>query len=68
MNTKVGKAMWAIINHLQVNPNAPVYLDHQPEKSAAKKRKRIKGDSSDDEYKPDPVRHIGKPLKTRGRK
>ncbi|KXN89657.1 hypothetical protein AN958_05524 [Leucoagaricus sp. SymC.cos] len=69
MNTKVGKAMWVIINSLQVNPNAPVYLDHQPEKSAIKKRKRNnRAESSDEEYKPEPIRHIGKPLKTRGRK
>lgn len=68
MNTKVGKAMWAIIDSLQVNPNAPVHLDHQPEKHVGKKRKRNNRlDSSDDEYRPEPVRHIGKPLKTRGR-
>jgi hypothetical protein len=67
MNTKVGKAMWAIINSLQVNPTAAVHLEE--EKSLGKKRKRDnKASASDDEYKPDPVRHIGKPLKTRGKK
>ncbi|KAJ3570206.1 hypothetical protein NP233_g4563 [Leucocoprinus birnbaumii] len=69
MNTKVGKAMWAIINSLQVNPVAPVHLDHRPVVKPGKKRKRNnRTDSSDDEYKPDPVRNIGKPLKTRGKK
>ncbi|KAF9446940.1 hypothetical protein P691DRAFT_672497 [Macrolepiota fuliginosa MF-IS2] len=68
MNTKVGKAMWVIINSLQVNPNAPVHLDHQPEKPVAKKRKRGgRVESDGDEYKPEPMRNIGKPLKTRGR-
>jgi hypothetical protein len=68
MNTKVGKAMWAIIHSLQVNPTAAVHLEE--EKSLGKKRKRGDkgGSTSDDEYRPDPVRHIGKPLKTRGKR
>lgn len=67
MNTKVGRALWATINSLQVNPNAPVHIDHRPERPVKKRKRNAKMDSSDDEYKPDPVRHIGKPPKTRGR-
>lgn len=68
MNTKIGKAMWVIINSLQVNPTATVHLDHQPEKPVGKKRKRnSRVESGDEEYKPEPLRNIGRPLKTRGR-
>ena len=63
MNTKVGKAMWAIIDSLQVNPTSPVHLNIQPVKSTKKRKRNNRGDSSDEEYKPD----LGRLAKIRGR-
>ena len=67
MNSKVGKAMWTIIDGLQVNPTSPVHLDPQLAKPTKKRKQNNRGDSSDDDYKPDLVRQFGKPSKIRGR-
>ncbi|EKM80113.1 hypothetical protein AGABI1DRAFT_38315 [Agaricus bisporus var. burnettii JB137-S8] len=67
MNTKVMKVLWSIIHSLQVEPTAAVHVEE--EKPLGRKRKRgDKASESDDEYRPDPVRQIGKPLKTRGKR
>lgn len=67
MNTKVMKVLWSIIHSLQVDPTAAVHVEE--EKPLGRKRKRgDKASESDDEYRPDPVRQIGKPLKTRGKR
>jgi hypothetical protein len=62
----VGKAMWRHIGDLAVNPTSSLLGGSS---SSGKGRKKRKADHSevDEEYRPEPVRSLGKPLKTRSR-
>ena len=68
-NSDVGRALWKHVNELRASPDTwPI--PGQP-KNAAKKRKRASGRNDDDdddgEFRPQPVRSMGKPVKTRKR-
>lgn len=63
-NTIVGKAMWLIINELTQNHTSSLaYRD--PSGRSRRKRKAESGDT--DEYRPEPVKSLGKGLKTRSK-
>ena len=63
-NGVVGKAMWAFINELCQNPTSSLaYRD-----PSSKSRRKRKADPEDtDEYRPEPIRTLGKGLKTRSK-
>ena len=64
-NPDVGKALWKHVNELRAHPYAwPIPCQT---KTAAKKRKRTARNDDDDgdsEFRPPPVRSIGRPVKT----
>lgn len=66
-NSDVGRALWKHINELRASPETWPILGQS--KAAAKKRKRAAGRNDDDdddgEFRPQPVRSMGKPVKTR---
>ncbi|KAF8351390.1 hypothetical protein F5887DRAFT_1194897, partial [Amanita rubescens] len=62
-NTIVGKAMWIIINELTQNHTSSLaYRD-----SGRSRRKRKAGDPDTDEYRPEPIKALGKGVKTRSK-
>lgn len=69
-NSDVGKALWRHVNELRADPNTwPI---PGQAKTTAKKRKRTAARNDDDddddgdgEFRPQPIRSIGKPVKTR---
>jgi hypothetical protein len=70
MNTNVGRALWKFVEHAQANPEATHLLDNvdSPIPPPAKRGRKRKGDDSDGEYRPAPVRNIGSAPRTRGRR
>lgn len=66
-NNTVAKEMWLFIQSV-TNPNT-VILDTAQISPIKRPKKRRKGDESedDDDYKPEPVKHLGKSVKTRAR-
>lgn len=72
-NTKVGKALWAIVHDLTTNPSSASYNFHSAnvlENGDAKKnrKKRKTGPTeSDEEYRPTPINALGKAPKTRAK-
>ena len=63
-NGVVGKVMWAIINELGQNHTSSLaYRD-----PSTKSRRKRKADNEDaDEYRPDPIKSLGKAVKTRSK-
>ncbi|KAF8621566.1 hypothetical protein AX15_007593 [Amanita polypyramis BW_CC] len=62
-NNIVGKAMWAIINELTQNPTSSLaYRDN-----SSRSRRKRRADDAADEYRPDPVKSLGKGFKTRSK-
>ncbi|KAJ6628698.1 hypothetical protein B0H10DRAFT_2160694 [Mycena sp. CBHHK59/15] len=65
MNSSVGAALWALINHLKHNPMSSVLGDSQ---SASKKKRKTADDDSDGEYRPTPIKSLSKNPQTRSRR
>ncbi|KAK2466267.1 hypothetical protein APHAL10511_001909 [Amanita phalloides] len=63
-NNVVGKAMWAIINDLTHNPTSSLAYR---ENSARSRRKRKVDHEDADEYRPEPVKALGRSFKTRSK-
>ncbi|KAF8640100.1 hypothetical protein AX17_001338 [Amanita inopinata Kibby_2008] len=64
-NNVVGKAMWSYINNLTVRPTSPLIArDAKPLNKARRKREP---EDDGDEYRPEPVRNLGKGLQTRSK-
>lgn len=66
-NANVGKAMWGYINGLKKHPTTMLITG----KEIVPKGKRKRGSGmrdDDDEFKPQPIRSLGKPVKTRTKK
>lgn len=68
-NGKVGKSMWDFIRTIRVNPTGPLIFRSSggPVNQDFKKRKRKAGDE-DEEYRPQPIKSLSKPVKTRATK
>lgn len=66
-NTTVGKALWSHIGSLKQNPTRWLTSGSE-EHTKGKRKKRIETEDDDDEFRPDPVKSIGKPVKTRAKK
>ncbi|KAF8205051.1 hypothetical protein BJ912DRAFT_20715 [Pholiota molesta] len=66
-NTTVGKALWSYIRSLERNPTRWL-ISGAEEQTKGKRKKRIEAEDGDDEFRPDPVKSIGKPVKTRAKK
>jgi|SRR6266550_3185038 len=61
-NTIVGKAMWIIINELTQNHTSSLaYRD------SGRSRRKRKADEGTDEYRPEPIKTLGKGVKTRSK-
>ncbi|KAJ7047286.1 hypothetical protein C8F04DRAFT_1246961 [Mycena alexandri] len=64
LNSAVGGALWALIDHLKHNPTISV---SGIAVASTSKRKRKQADDEDDDYHPSPIRSLGKNPKTRSR-
>jgi hypothetical protein len=63
MNSKVGAALWSLINHLKHNPTTSI---SGTEMVSPSKRKRKQSEDSD--YHPSPIKSIGRNPKTRSKR
>jgi len=74
-NTFVGKAMWAFIDSV-TGPAGLKVLDHrngysmdfEPTPSAKGRKKRQRDDEEEDEYRPSPIKSLGKGAATRSQR
>ncbi|KAJ7507902.1 hypothetical protein B0H11DRAFT_2314839, partial [Mycena galericulata] len=64
LNTKVGAAFWALINHLKHNPTISA---SGAQVASTSRRKRRMSEDSDGEYRPTPIKKLGKGRQTRSR-
>jgi len=66
-NSNVGKAMWRHINSLNDRPNEPLKPNFTLLPSAAKRKRMGKDDEDEDEFRPKPIKSVGRPPKTRAK-
>ncbi|PPQ94044.1 hypothetical protein CVT25_009892 [Psilocybe cyanescens] len=67
-NSDVGRAMWRHINELRERPHSSLSASHSNMTSSKAKRKRPSGnEDDDDEFRPKPIKSLGKPVKTRAK-
>ncbi|KAJ7754231.1 hypothetical protein DFH07DRAFT_868609 [Mycena maculata] len=64
MNNKVGAAMWKLINHLRYNPTTSI----SGASAASTSRRKRRMSDSDGEYRPSPIKSLGKGRQTRSRR
>ncbi|TFK75833.1 hypothetical protein BDN72DRAFT_831277 [Pluteus cervinus] len=65
-NSTVGKSLWELVKRLRANPTGQ--LAGSGHTKVEKGRKKRKLSPTDEEYRPQPVRHLTKGLKTRAAK
>jgi len=64
MNTGVVAAMWRMIDRLRIDPTGPVVAAGHSVQTPKRKRKA----DEDDEYRPSPIKSLGKTPKTRSKR
>jgi hypothetical protein len=65
-NSTVAKSMWNFINTVDMNTTSALFNGHG-EKSKGKKR-RAESDEEEDEYRPQPIKTLGKNPSTRSKR
>lgn len=66
-NSVVGKAMWKHVGDLAVNPTSSGIFGGSSSSGKGRKKRKVDYSEVDEEYRPEPVRSLGKPLKIRPR-